>query len=48
MLSSASWQLWKWVETYYLTWYSVGSPMHQIILARISRNEAIAKSNPFR
>jgi acyl-CoA synthetase (AMP-forming)/AMP-acid ligase II len=41
-------EFWKWVETYRPTWYSAAPTMHQMILARASRNEAIVKANPFR
>jgi acyl-CoA synthetase (AMP-forming)/AMP-acid ligase II len=41
-------QFWKWVETYHPTWYSAAPTMHQVILARASRNKAIVKANPFR
>ncbi|MBP5976625.1 AMP-binding protein [Brasilonema sp. CT11] len=39
---------WKLVETYKPTWYSAAPTMHQTILARASRNEAIIKANRFR
>jgi acyl-CoA synthetase (AMP-forming)/AMP-acid ligase II len=41
-------EFWKWVETYQPTWYSAAPTMHQMILARASRNEAIVKAHPFR
>jgi acyl-CoA synthetase (AMP-forming)/AMP-acid ligase II len=41
-------QFWKWVETYHPTWYSAAPTVHQMILTRASRNEAIVKANPFR
>jgi acyl-CoA synthetase (AMP-forming)/AMP-acid ligase II len=41
-------EFWKWVEAYHPTWYSAAPTMHQMILARASRNEAIVKANPFR
>jgi acyl-CoA synthetase (AMP-forming)/AMP-acid ligase II len=41
-------QFWKWVEAYHPTWYSAAPTMHQMILTRASRNEAIVKANPFR
>lgn len=41
-------EFWKWVETYQPTWYSAAPTMHQMILARASRNEAIVKDYPFR
>jgi acyl-CoA synthetase (AMP-forming)/AMP-acid ligase II len=41
-------EFWKWVEEFKPTWYSAAPTMHQTILARASRNEAIAKAHPFR
>jgi acyl-CoA synthetase (AMP-forming)/AMP-acid ligase II len=41
-------EFWKWVETYQPTWYSAAPTMHQMILARASRNEAIVQAYPFR
>lgn len=41
-------EFWKLVDTYKPTWYSAAPTMHQAILARASRNEAIIKANPFR
>ncbi len=41
-------EFWKWVETYKPTWYSAAPTMHQMILARASRNAEIVKANPFR
>ncbi|MBD2778130.1 acyl--CoA ligase [Iningainema tapete] len=39
---------WKLVDLYQISWYSAAPTMHQAILARASRNEAIVKANPFR
>jgi acyl-CoA synthetase (AMP-forming)/AMP-acid ligase II len=41
-------EFWKLVDTYKPTWYSAAPTMHQAILTRASRNEAIVKANPFR
>ncbi len=41
-------EFWKWVETYRPTWYSAAPTMHQMILARASRNAAIVQAHPFR
>ncbi len=41
-------EFWKWVETYQPTWYSAAPTMHQMILARAARNQAIVQAHPFR
>jgi acyl-CoA synthetase (AMP-forming)/AMP-acid ligase II len=41
-------EFWKWVETYRPTWYSAAPTMHQMILARASRNMEIVQAYPFR
>ncbi|WP_019500419.1 acyl--CoA ligase [Pseudanabaena sp. PCC 6802] len=41
-------EFWKLVDIYKPSWYSAAPTMHQAILSRASRNEAIVKANPFR
>ncbi|MFM7427206.1 MAG: acyl--CoA ligase [Elainella sp.] len=41
-------EFWKWVETYKPTWYSAAPTMHQMILARASRNSEIVEAHRFR
>lgn len=41
-------EFWKLVETFKATWYTAAPTMHQLILARASRNSEIVKANPFR
>ncbi|MBE9051871.1 AMP-binding protein [Nostocales cyanobacterium LEGE 11386] len=41
-------EFWKLVERYKPTWYSAAPTMHQMILARASRNQDIIKTNTFR
>ncbi|MEA5620158.1 acyl--CoA ligase [Cronbergia sp. UHCC 0137] len=41
-------EFWKLVDIYKPTWYSSSPTMHQMILARASRNLEIVKANPFR
>ncbi|AVZ29732.1 acyl--CoA ligase [Nodularia spumigena] len=41
-------EFWQLVERYKPTWYSAAPTIHQMILARASRNEDIVKSHSFR
>lgn len=41
-------EFWKLVETFKATWYTAAPTMHQLILARASRNSEIVKDNPLR
>jgi acyl-CoA synthetase (AMP-forming)/AMP-acid ligase II len=41
-------EFWQLVDRYKPTWYSAAPTMHQMILARASRNQDIVKANPFR
>jgi len=41
-------EFWKLVETFKPTWYTAAPTMHQLILARATRNLDIVKANPFR
>ncbi|MBO9372002.1 MAG: AMP-binding protein [Chloroflexus sp.] len=41
-------KFWSWVEQERPTWYSAVPTMHQVLLARASRNSAIIAAHPFR
>lgn len=41
-------EFWKLVETFKPSWYSAAPTMHQMVLARASRNEEIIQANQFR
>ncbi|MGG6267254.1 acyl--CoA ligase [Leptolyngbya sp. AN03gr2] len=41
-------EFWQLVDRFRPTWYSAAPTMHQMILARASRNSEIVKANPFR
>ncbi|OKH30471.1 AMP-dependent synthetase [Calothrix sp. HK-06] len=41
-------EFWKLVETFKPTWYSAAPTMHQMVLARASRNSEIIQANQFR
>ena len=41
-------EFWQLVDRFHPTWYSAAPTMHQLILARASRNAEIVKANPFR
>ncbi|HTL88986.1 MAG TPA: AMP-binding protein, partial [Leptolyngbya sp.] len=41
-------EFWQFVDRFHPTWYSAAPTMHQMILARASRNAEIVKANPFR
>ena len=41
-------EFWGLVETFKPTWYSAVPTMHQMLLARADRNEAVIKAHPFR
>lgn len=41
-------EFWQLVDTFKPTWYSAAPTMHQMILARATRNQEIVKANPFR
>ncbi|MCG6138620.1 MAG: acyl--CoA ligase [Nostoc sp. LLA-1] len=41
-------EFWQQVDTYRPTWYSAAPTMHQMILARASRNQDIIKAHAFR
>lgn len=41
-------EFWSWVESFRPTWYSAVPTMHQLLLARAERNQAIIRAHPFR